>query len=274
MRKIRKTEASETRERPDGRTSRKSPMGEGIRKPLGDEAVVSLWQSLSAEGNSDWRIANIIAKEHNISPRSVEGKIRRLRRAGQIGENPNKKAKKHRPRDLILATRENMMAQGKSDGRIASEIAKATGAGVASLKTTISAMVRKGEIEPNPNNQVAADAKEYRQIRKRRKELQKLGLNDTSISKILAFESEIRNAEALRRMLWEMVRDKLLEKNSNQGNHEMEELILQRYEMMESGMKESSIARQMARERGKQHHTMGMMIYRAVHMGGCRENPN
>lgn len=258
---------------PEAGTSRKSPMAEGIRKPLDDETVVSLWKSLSAEGNGDWRIANIIAKEHNLSPRSVEGKIRRLRGTGEIGENPNRK-KRFRASEFIMGSRESLMARGMCDGKIAAEIAELTGAGIASLKTTISAMVRAGKIPPNPNNQVTAESEEFRWIRQRRKELQKLGLTDTSVSRVLACESEIRNAEAIRRIVWEMVSDKLLAKNEKEGWKEMEEIIVRRYELMAQGMDERDIAAAIGGEREMNPRVVGIMIYRAVNMGGCKENPN
>ncbi len=268
-------EARATRQiQPESRTSGKPLMAEGIRKPLDDKSVVSLWKSLAAEGNGDWRIANIIAKDYSISPRSVEGKIRRLRNAGQIGENPNKKAKKHRPKDLVLATRENMVAQGKCDGTIAREIAKATGASVGTLKTTISAMVRAGKIPPNPHNQVPATSEEFRWLRKRRKALAGIGLTDTSISRILACESETRNEEAIRRSLWEMVGDGLLEKNTNKGAREFEEIIVRRYELMRLDFDDQEIAMKIARERGRLRPTIGLIIFRSVRNGGCLHNPN
>jgi hypothetical protein len=256
------------------RVSRESPLAEHIRRILEDDSIVAAWNRLAAAGNTDWRIANIIAEEQKASARSIEGKIKKLRKSGKIGENPNKKAKRHRPGDLILATRENMVAQGKCDGRIASEIAKATGASVGTLKTTISAMVKAGKIPPNPNNQVTAESKEFSWIRRRRRELMKLNLTDTSISRVLAFESEVRNQEAVRRMLWEMVADRILGKNENSGWTEMEEIILGRYVLMDEGLDDREIAAKIGEEWGRKHHVIGTMIYRAVHMGGCRVNPN
>jgi DNA-binding CsgD family transcriptional regulator len=259
---------------PESGTSRKSPLTEQIQNPLSDENIIVAWKRLAASGKTDWRIANIIAREHDVSPRSIEGKIRRLRKAGQIEDNPNKKAKKHRPRDLILATRENMMAQGKCDGTIAREIAEVTGASVGTLKTTISAMIRKGAIPLNPHNQVPATSEEFKWVRQRRKSLQGIGLTDTSISKIIACESRSRNEEAIRRMLWEMVNDSLLERNENKGGKEFEEIVVRRYELMEHGMGDSKIAEKVSKERGKLKPTIGLIIYRAVHNGGCKKNPN
>jgi hypothetical protein len=267
MRTVRAAQVDCQRKRPAA-----LPLEEGIQPVLDDKRLARAWMRLAANGNTDWRIANLVAADHEMSVRTVEGRISRLRKAGKIGENPNKRRRNVTGTDFLVSARAAFMANGLCDGAIAGVLSEATGRPVDSLKTSISQLVGKGMLEPNPNNQKELGADEFRWIARRRRELRTLKLKDTSIARIMAVESEDRNASALRRIFWENIQDGIFEKNENPGNRVMERVILRRYELMKEGLDDQAIAARIAKEMEMKTTPVGLLIHTAVNIGGCLEN--
>lgn len=238
------------------------------------EKLISRRQKLAGDGLTDWGIARVLAKEFGMTPKALEGRLKTLRRNGTIDENPNRQEKKSFPREALIEARQRLAGEGLCDGAIAARISESSGRPVGSLKSAISALIKEGALEPNPNAQKEIERNEYAWIRRRRGELCRLGLSDTSISRVLAAEGGSRNAEAVRRAIWDLVRMGALEKNSPGGNAGYERIIIRREELIREGMGDCDIAKTIADERGNRVDSVRLLIYRAVHNGGCRPNPN
>lgn len=242
--------------------------------PLPRERLIERRNTLIASGHTDWRISCIIAKELRMNPKAVEARLAKLRKDGVIGENPNKQAKRGTGFDLA-GFRTKLMEEGLCDGAIAREAAAKSGRSVNSLKTRISQLVREGKMPENENNQKAAEAEEFRWLIRRCGELASLGLTRHSMSHVLACESG-RSPEALRRMIWGLEKDGLGSDATPNGRKsaEMQTIITERARLMKQGMDDAEIAKGLAKSMGRRPETIKLLIYRAVHDGGCPKNPN
>ncbi|MBU0533070.1 hypothetical protein KKB44_06275 [Candidatus Micrarchaeota archaeon] len=260
------------------RTSRKEPLAERIlkRRNFTDEEIGTIIQRRTEliQQMTDWKIATIIARELNRSPRSVETKIKELIKDGTLEENPNKKKKHPFNAEENRQIAEELTASGLCDGAIAKVIAEKTGRRVSSVKTSICADRNKKRLGKNPNNQRTMRSEESKWIMRRRRELMDLGLNDTSISRVL--ESKTRNASAIRRTIWELKKVGMIMENYNdmKESKEIERMILRREELMAEGKNDDEIAKQIAEEMKRQIRTISFMIWRIVRIGKCRINKN
>ncbi|MFH1685199.1 MAG: hypothetical protein ABH983_02735 [Candidatus Micrarchaeota archaeon] len=258
------------------RITRKNPLEDNIcsSRTISDRKMIARVLELREEGKKDWRIANIIGEETGRSPRAIEGQMRKLTKSGDLPQNENKQKKIRGNRVFLIEKRNELMGNGMCDGAIAKIISDETGKSLGSVKTTISAYVRKGTLEPNPNNQRTMDHIETKKIRKRREELKSIGLTDTSIARVLEVELKDRNANAIRRTLWELVGMGALEENTNSGDRTYEEVLIQRETLRSKGKTDKQIAGQIAKEREMLPVTINFLIFKAVKDGGCPKNRN
>ncbi|MFH0885330.1 MAG: hypothetical protein V1861_06490 [Candidatus Micrarchaeota archaeon] len=241
--------------------------------PMPQETLIDKRNALIGSGHTDWRISCIIADEIGVNPKMVEARLAKLRKDGLIGENPNRQAKRGKGFDLA-GLRAKLMEEGLCDGAIAKAAAVQSGRSVESLKTTISRLAKEGEAPENPNNQEEAGPDEFRWLLRRCHELASIGLNRHSISHVLACESK-RTAQAIRRMIWAMEKEGLFTdaKANRRKSSEMQGMIVERARMMEEGINDDDIARAIAERTCRRLETIKLLIYRAVHSGGCPANP-
>lgn len=228
------------------------------------------------KGFNDWRIANLIAGELGVSPRAVESRISYLVKKGELPENPNKQEKRRIDRGRLVELRDRLLEEGLCDGAIARAMAKEEGGDrIGSLKTAISAMKREGKLDENPNNQVEVSAEEYAWIKKRAVQLASIGLNKVSIARVLEHESEQRNANAIRRIVWELEKEGWLEigEKNDLASRQIEYIIIRRAQFIKAGLRDQTIASRIAKDMGRKFHTIKLVIHRIVEKGGCAENP-
>lgn len=264
---------------PSAKPSLPAPAHEGpVQRFTQDDAglVAERWRELSSRGMKDWKICTTLGKELGRGPKSIEGKLRELRAKGLIGENPNRQKKDFSRRELIIIAREQLAESGLCDGAIARKLAEKTSRSVSSLKTTICALVREGALPANRNNQLENSSLEISRLAARREKLMSVGLNDTSIARVVASESSDRNANSIRRRLWLMVAEADLPENGNEApaSRELENIIARRAALMAEGMGDREIAERIGEEMGRLPQTIGLLIWRAVRMGGCQKNRN
>jgi hypothetical protein len=164
-----------------------------------------------------------------------------------------------------------------TDTEISEYIAEKSGMDADEIYDVISSRVAKGQLPKNPNNHSAFAPYETRKLKRRREQLIALGLNDTSISRVLDLEMEKRTANSIRGAIDRLRKEGEIPTNPNKGvkhSREMEAVISERERMMDGGATDMRAAKLIAPQLGRMPGTIRILILRAVEIGGCRKNPN
>ena len=121
------------------------------------------YRELAAKGKSNIEIAREIADSMGRTVYSVNCKIRKLTKKGQLGGNPNQKkaaaAKKFTESDIAYIKKRyrELAAEGKKTAEIAKEIASNLGRTMASIDQKARKLIKRGELEKNPNQRRPRD---------------------------------------------------------------------------------------------------------------------
>lgn len=128
------------------RIAKREPLEDDIQSHRNDpnSILIARVLQLREDGNKDWRIANIIGEETGKGPRSVEGQMRKLIKAGDLPQNPNKQKKVSGKKTFLIEKRNELVGVGMCDGAIAKIISDETGKTTGSVKQQYLLMLEKG----------------------------------------------------------------------------------------------------------------------------------
>jgi len=246
---------------------RLKPLAEGLagkrkrRRYTPDEVrlIEKRYNELLGKGLNYEQIGEKIGKEIERSAGSVVNKIKQLRKAGEIGENPSKGKEKFSEEEIEFIKRRyaELVEKGLDDSEIGRRISKEMGRTINSVKRKIRHLRETEEIGKNPNKGVNYIREEEVELVKRRyAELVRKGLNNKEIAKKIAKELG-RSLASIKYKLFKMRRNGELEENDNaqkfkKFSEEELELIKRRYaELVEEGLGNRQIAKKIGGELGR-----------------------
>jgi transposase len=232
------------------------------------------------EGQQDRRISRILSEELQRSASSIDGKIRRLVRSGELLENPNKQ-QDFTPEEIatIKRRRNELMGEGQQDTQISRILSEELQRSAGSINSKIRQLVRSGELLKNPNKTQDFTTDEIETIKRRRNELMGKGETDNHISAVISKELK-RSAGSINNKIHRLVKSGELPKNPNKQTkqdftpEEIETIKRRRNELMGEGQQDKQISRILSEELQRSASSINNKIRRLVKSGELQENPN
>jgi len=207
---------------------------------------------LVKDGLNDTEISIRIEEEVGRTARSILGKIKHMRKNGEIEENPNNISYfSEKEIELIKRRYNELVGKGLIDAEIDKEICRELSRKFGSVGMKLKSLRKNGEIGRNPNT-IRYAQKEIKLIKRRYIELVKEGLNDLKIAKIIG--NELRKDHLLiSARISRMRKSGKLRSNPNNRKEYSDqdiELIKRRYlELVSQGLtNDSEIARRIGAE--------------------------
>jgi len=193
-----------------------------------------------------------------------------------------KKRKKYTAGDIELIKRRyvELVEEGLNDTEIAKKIAeKLEGRGDKSVRGKMRKLRNSGEIRENPNKECTDYTdQEIELIKRRYIELVKQGLNDRKITKKISEKLE-RTADSVENKIQKLRNSGEISENPNKGrinfSEEELELIKRKYAgFVEKGLNDFQIAKEIAKELGRNIGSVDYRIRRMREDGELGVNPN
>lgn len=204
----------------------------------------------------------------------------RAKAGGPLVEHLAKKKQEQRPYtgreiETVIKMRNKLACRGCTDMTAAREIGKRIGRSADSVKNQVRKLIKRGELVENPYKRVGKFShEEVETVVNRREELSSLPLTDGSIARVIAKESGKWDEDEVSALIHQLKGIGMLGENRNKGNEDMEYIILRREELIPQGKDDRGVTEQIVRELGRRPETIGVLIFRIVKKGKCRENLN
>lgn len=157
------------------------------------ERIINRREELIALGWREMEIFDSLAEELDRTRKKILEKVAALRRAGKIGENPNRGERKdEKLARRVIQKRIQLMKKGFNDTKIAREIAKKEGIAVTRTRRIIDESIEKGQAEENPFNKPKdLTTAQINILFRRRKRYVGQGATDFTIAKTVAGELQV-----------------------------------------------------------------------------------
>jgi hypothetical protein len=204
----------------------------------------------------------------------------RAKSGGPLVEHLAEKKQEQRPYSVreietVIKMRNEIACQGCADIVAAREIGRKIGRSADSVKNQIRKLIKKGKLVENPYKRGGKfTPEEVEKVAGRWEDLSSLHLTDDSKARVIAKESGKWDEDEVSGLTNQLKGIGILGENENKGDEEMECIILRREELIPQGKDDREIAEGIARELGRRPETIGVLIFRIVKHGKCRENPN
>jgi len=155
------------------------------------EFIKRRFVELVQEGLNDNQIGDRIGRELRIDSLTISSRIRRMRRNGELNENPNKGMRRFEKDEVAFIKRKysELVKKGLNEKQIAEKISEELGRNIGSVREKINKLKEKGEIKENARlGRRNFSKEEIELVKKRYSELIKKGFNDAEISRRIAGE--------------------------------------------------------------------------------------
>jgi predicted transcriptional regulator len=244
--------------------------------------LVKARNELAAKGKNDRQIARLLAQETGRNYGSVETKILRLVKDGVLEPNPNRKKRFGEYEiETTIRRRTELEATGLWDAEISRRIADELGKNHYSVANLIHELVVQGRLPRNQHQKRSSrfSEDEVRRIQSLRSDLLSQHVSEKEIGRRIAAALG-RNEGSVKKKIDLLVRNGASPQNPKKKRNreftaeEMERIVSIRAGLLEKGLKDAAICRELATSLGRNIKSLDWKVRDLIRQGVVEENKN